>query len=179
MRKRSDLKHLAELALIRAIPDLIVGGLERGRLKSLMTRLQKAVDLDLAKMRRPTKKDLDQVWEIVDTFRQQSGWDKKHHHPGTLVCFCLAVIDGSDRKINPRIIDALNQITDYYDRAGDLHPPSLWAADLACRKWMALFGIRDGDDGVPAGERLRRIDADIEREVALDEYRMKVYGGGV
>ena len=95
--KNADLKHMAELALIRAIPDLIVGGLENGRLKSLMRRLQKAVDLDLAKMRRPTKKDTDRIWEIVDAFRLQSGWDKKDHHPGTLVCFC----PGHHRPVKP------------------------------------------------------------------------------
>jgi hypothetical protein len=174
--KKSDLKHMAELALIRAIPDLIVGGLGRGRLKSLMSRLQKAVDLDLEKMRRPKKRDLDNIWEIVETFRKQSGWDKKGHHPGTLVCFCLALIDRSDRKFNPRILTLLNDISDYYDRAGDLHRPSLWAADLACKRWLALFGIQE-EEGLPADERLKRIGAEIAREVALDEYRMKVYGG--
>lgn len=165
---------MAELALIRAIPDLIVGGLERGRLKSIMARLQKSVDLDLAKMRRPSKKDTDWIWEIVDTFRRQSGWGKRHHHPGTLVCFCLAIIDRSGRKFNPKILNLLNDISEYYDRAGDLHRPSMWAADLACKRWLALFGIRE-DDGPGSDERLRRIDAEIARAVSLDEYRMKQY----
>jgi hypothetical protein len=175
MHRKNDIKHLAELALIRAIPDLVVGGLKKGRLKSLMTRLQKAVDLDLAKLRQPTQQDLDLIWEVVDTFRRESGWGKKHHHPATIACFCLAIIDRSDRRFNTRIIAMLNEISEYYDRVGDLRRPSLWAADLACRKWLALFGIHERDDGVSAEERIMRIDADIARAAAMDEYQSKLY----
>lgn len=171
---KPDQKHMTELALIRSIPDLIVGGLKRGRLKGLMTKLQKAVDVDLCKMPKPTSLDLKSIEAVLDTFGDISGWNKKGHHTGTLVCFCLSLIDRSDRKFNGRILQNLNEIADYYDRAGDLSRPSLWAGDLACKKWNALFGIVE-DDGPDSADRLKTIDADLEREKALEEYRAKMY----
>ena len=66
--KEKTLRHMAELALIRAIPSLTVGDLKNGRLKGLFKRLVIAVDRDLVKLPRPEKTDLDIIWEKVERF---------------------------------------------------------------------------------------------------------------
>ena len=53
----------------------------------------------------------------------------------------------------------------------------MWAADLACKRWLALFGVRE-EEGLPADERIKRIDAKIIRDRALNAYRKKLYPEG-
>jgi hypothetical protein len=103
-------KHLAELALIRAIPDLTIGELKPSRVKGLFLRLQKHVDKDLQRLPRPSEKDLDDIWNIVETFGQQTGWLQQKKHTGTLISFCLGIVETSDFDFCPGVIKTLNDL---------------------------------------------------------------------
>jgi len=135
----NDLKHITELGLIRSIPDLMVGKMKPGRLKNLMARLQAAVDIDLGKIAMTlSTSDAYKIKDILDNFEHVSRFGKQKH-VGTMVSFCLAFIEKSDREFNEKIIETLNQICDYYERVGDLHVASMWSGDLACDKWENIF----------------------------------------
>lgn len=137
--KNEDLKHVTELALIRSIPDLMTSKLKNGRLKNLMLRLQAAVDIDLGKLCGkigPT--DIKKIEFILENFKSVAKFGKQKH-VGTLVSFCLSLIEKSDREFNEKIVETLNLICDYYERVGDLHVASMWSGDLASERWESIF----------------------------------------
>lgn len=190
--EKEDFRHISELALIGGGAKLeLASGIKNGRLKGMIKKLKKAVDKENFKVFvhegavRPgavetriiiDDDDLEMIWQVFQKFAQDTGWEARTVHMLTRVQFCKALISNSDRHFGSGIMKALDAIEDYYDRVGKLKMPNMWAADLACQRWLALFGIRE-DDGPDADERLKQIDAELARDVALDEYRMKVYGG--
>ena len=80
------------------------------RTKSLFSRLQKAVDMDLRKIKNPDKKDIDRCGIIIEKFGEKTGWLHKQKHTGTLVSFCLGVVERSDFNFNSKITGTLNDI---------------------------------------------------------------------
>ena len=144
-----DLKHVTELALIRSIPDLMVGELKPGRLKNLMNTLQAAVDIDLSKLVITLSiTDGKKIESILEQFKTVAKFGKQKH-VGTLVSFCLALIEKSDKKFNDKIVELLNLICEYYERVGDLHVASMWSGDLASERWNAIFETEDLQKGQP------------------------------
>lgn len=136
----SNLKHITELALIRSIPDLMVGKPKKNsRLNNLMNTLQDAVDEDLVKVYRlPGASDLMKIQSILENFKTVANFGKQKHI-GTIVSFCLVIIEDSEEEFNDKIIRILNLIIDYYERVGDLHVASMWSADLALARWKSIF----------------------------------------
>ncbi len=132
-------KHLAELALIRAIPDLTIGELKPSRIKGLFLRLQKYVDKDLQRLPCPSQKDLDGIWDIVETFGHQTGWLQQKKHTGTLISFCLGIVETSGFDFNAGIVKTLNDLINHFENGNDLKVQSCWAGSLAAEKWEDLF----------------------------------------
>ena len=131
------LKHIAELALIRSIPDCC-SNIRPGKERGLYDRLQKAVDKDLSKYKIYSK-DLDLIEPKIEAFGKLSGWQGQEKHPVTMLGFCLVLIEKSDRKFNNKIIETINKIVAHYERGNMLKSASCWAAILAAEKWEALF----------------------------------------
>lgn len=136
---KDKLKHVTELALIRSIPDLMVGELKQGRLKNLMSTLQAAVDIELGKLCvMPGPGDIDKIESLLENFKNLAKFGKQKHI-GTLVSFCLSLIEKSDKEFGDKIVKLLNLICDYYERVGDLHTASMWSGDLASERWNSIF----------------------------------------
>ena len=133
------LRHLSELALIRAIPDLTIGTLKPSRKKALFLQLQKAVDKDLRKFPPQSEANLDKVWRIVQEFGKQTGWLNQTRHIGTLFSFCLEIIEKSNFKFNPTISEIINKIISHLETGKDFKYSSCWAGSLAYEKWEGLF----------------------------------------
>ncbi len=139
MIENEELKYVTELVLIRSIPDLMVGELKQGRLKNLMYTLQFAVDVELGKLcRKPGAVDVDKIEDLLNQFKTVAKFGKQKH-VGTLVSFCLSIIEKSDKEFDSNIIETLNLICDYYERVGDLHVASMWSGDLASERWESIF----------------------------------------
>ena len=136
---KQELKHVTELALIRSIPDLMVGELKPGRLKNLMSTLQSAVDIDLGKLCRAINpSDIAKIQDILEQFKHVAKFGKQKH-VGTIVSFCLSLIERSDEDFDDKIVKMLNLIADYYERVDDLHVASMWSGDLASERWESIF----------------------------------------
>ncbi len=134
-----NLRHLTELALIRAIPDLTLGSLKPARKKALFLRLQDAVDKDLRLFPRASKQDLDRVWESVEKFGKMTGWLNHTRHVGTLLSFCLGIIEKSSFKFNEKIPKTINYIISHLEAGNDFKFQSCWAGSMAAEKWEGLF----------------------------------------
>jgi hypothetical protein len=188
--EKSDFRHISELALIGGAAKLeLASGVKNGRLKRLIKKLKKAVDKENFKVfvhetavRHGVVEtriiidddDLEMIWQVFQKFSRDTGWETRTVHMLTRIQFCKALISNSERHFGSGIMKALDAIEGYYDRAGKLKMPNMWAADLACQRWLSLFGAKE-DDGLPADERLKRIDAEIARESAFSEYSAKIY----
>lgn len=135
----NNLRHLSELALIRAIPDLTMGTLKPSRKKALFIQLQKAVDKDLRKFPRVSESDLNKIWEIVQEFGRQTGWLNETRHVGTLFSFCLEIMENSEFKFNPGIRETILKIIEHLEAGNDFKYQSCWAGSLAYEKWEGLF----------------------------------------
>lgn len=94
--KEYNIRHLTELSLIRAIPDLSMGDLKPCRKRALFIRLQKAVDKDLRKFPHVSQEELDQIWSKVEEFGKLTGWLNQTRHVGTLFSFCLSEFARND-----------------------------------------------------------------------------------
>ena len=135
----SNLRHITELALIRAIHDLTIGDLKPSRKKSLFIKLQKEVDKDLAKLPKPSEDDIDKIWETVEVFGKKTGWLNQARHIGTLFSFCLEMIENSTFRFNPKISETINEIIEHLENGNDFKYQSCWAGSVAAKKWDDMF----------------------------------------
>ncbi len=142
------LRHITELALIRAIPDLTIGKLKPSRNKSLFLQLQKSVDKDLRKFPRQSKPGLDRIWNTVQEFGRQTGWLNETRHIGTLFSFCLEIIEKSNFKFNPKISEIINKIIEHLEAGNDFKYQSCWAGSLAYEKWEGLFKKEENNERI-------------------------------
>ena len=136
---RPELRHISELALIRAIPDLTIGDLKPSRKKGLFLRLQREVEKDLALLPIPSQYDLDSIWDNIELFGKKTGWLNETRHVGTLFSFCLEIIENSEFKFRPSITETINDIVSHLEDGKNFFMPSCWAGSSAYEKWESLF----------------------------------------
>ena len=129
-------KHVAELALIISIPGINVDQLLPSRTKGLLTRLYKETVKDLGKT---PKKDPKKIEPLIQKFGEETGWEGKSRHISTLLSFCADMIECSENKFNPRILEAINDLIARLERGKELKAPNCWAGSIAADKWEQLF----------------------------------------
>lgn len=101
------------------------------------------MDIDLGRLVRvigPT--DIAKIQSILEQFKTVAKFGKQKH-VGTLVSFCLSLIEKSDEEFDDKIVKMLNLICDYYERVGDLHHASMWSGDLASERWESIFNVEE------------------------------------
>lgn len=134
--KRID--HIADLALIRALPEFMAGKLKEGRLKNKSNLLIKAVDQDLKRLGPISDFELEMVRLKMIEFGKRTGWQKKEKHLATLLSFLLAMVEDSSFYFNPKILENLNHMFDYFDNAGDAKIICNVAGAIANTKWQSI-----------------------------------------
>jgi len=132
---KNKIEKYSELAMIRALPDFIVGSLNPGRLKNRCEKLLKLVDSELAKLPEPTYNELNKISDRIKLFGKASGWEGKQRHTVSVVSFLLAMIEESSFSHNQKIINTLNDIFNYFERNRDAKPLCLKSGEIASQKW--------------------------------------------
>jgi len=151
----SQIKKLAELALIRAMPDQELDSEWRetqklkpllpGRLRGLFIRLTKAVDMELQTMPQPSIVEIDKVNDLIRKFGVASGWEYRAHSIVTNIPFCLGLLETSESKINPKIlglmhdIKAMNNIMHFFEHKTPVRIRPFSVGAFAAEKWEGLF----------------------------------------
>jgi len=138
-------KKLIELALIRAIPALVIEKVPNGRLKGLYKKLILEVDRQIRYSVMPNSKELFTIGKRLELFGLMTGWSGRPKQVSTMVSFCLRVMEDSETKFRPKIFTILNDILDYFERAGKTVQSSFWAGDLAAEKWQKIVNMPDSD----------------------------------
>lgn len=131
------IQKTAELALALALADQLEPKTQQGRLKTLFRKLEKTVMDEFKDTRKLTRAESEAAKRIVIRFADVSGWDGKPRHICTKINFLLALYE--DRPYAQKIIPVLNNIYEYFDRAGDAPAASLWSGCLAMEKWEAVL----------------------------------------
>jgi len=134
----NHIKKLSELALIRALPDFIIGKLKPGRLKNKCDRLIRLIDAEIIKIPKITTKDAYDVKLRMQEFGKRTGWENKERHVVTLVSFHLAMIEESEFEYDPKIGQYLTDIFDYFERKEGSRPICYVAGDIAMTKWKEI-----------------------------------------
>ncbi len=130
---------LAELSLIRAIPDMSVVDLKNGRLKGLYARLTKAVDKDLKDITKATRQDLAGCRKLVFGFLKLTGWEDNHKHIFTLLSFCSLMLEESQFRYNPNIQTVINELFGFIEQREKVKPICCWAGANAVDKWNIIL----------------------------------------
>lgn len=137
---------VSELALIRAIPDLLTSDLKPGRLKNQYKRLQKEADKTLSQVT-ITPNEHILVGDMIGLFRERSGWGKGVRNVGTIISFALAMIEESSSEFSHKLTETLNNIVEYYENKKQFSALCYSAGAVAALKWEKIkteqFEVKD------------------------------------
>ena len=137
------LKKAAELGILRSMPDFLQEQLKPGRLKRRFMEIGIIIDGELRKIYNynPTffTDNKQELTVYLERFGKVTEWgdEKKNVHIASVVAFCLAFLEVSKSNFNPKLIELLTDILDYYERADKLKYSDLWDGAIFSDKWEA------------------------------------------
>jgi len=134
MTKNEKMEYIATLALIRAIPDMSIGNIRNGRLKSIYSRLQTAVDLKLKQFGRLSDSDILGIRSRVFRFGKASGWERNEKDVALLLSFVLGLIEDAPHSYPDRIVKELNNAFEFVSRP-DIDDPDISDVESAIGAW--------------------------------------------
>lgn len=135
--KTKDLvDKIAELALGLYFAEVAVPKLPHGRLKNRMERLALLSIRELSRMPPSVRQYHKQANDRVMGFVALMKWERKSFAFPTMVNFLLGLYD--EKPWAAPMIPVLRDIYDYFDRAGNVRPASLWSAGQAADVWADL-----------------------------------------
>ena len=143
---RQERNKIVELALIRGIPDMIIGTINEGRLKKLYKKLIKEIDIQLKTLTKPTGMDIYIIGNKLEKFGIDTGWNGKKKHVVTIISFCLDMIERSDSVFTKKTVFILNDLFDYFERINEFKYPSLWGGRCAAEKWVKIISENNDSD---------------------------------
>lgn len=123
----------AELALGLYFGDVVAPDLPNGRLKGKMKRLSSVIMKMLQDMPGLSRPEVKPAQARVEKFVDAVGWEKKSLSYLTIANFLLALYE--DKPYGNRLIPVLNDIYNYFERAGKKYPACEWSAARAADLW--------------------------------------------
>ena len=121
VKSPEDVKKLAELGILRALPKLKLENIEGGRLLGRMMKLEKVTTQEIRGIKNSQKLFLMHkpiILELLETFQSMSGWLDPNIHLVGGACFCLKLVQESKFEYSPMIEGTLVDIIEYYGREG-------------------------------------------------------------
>lgn len=133
-------KKMLELCTIICIPEFTKAKVQNGRLKRRYQKLEEEIEKELKVLPKMSTLNRIRCDELLQRFFKETGWEGHGKHIATLASFCLGMLEDSEFEYNPKITDILNDIVDYFDRAGKAPGASFWSGSLAVDKWNLVIG---------------------------------------
>jgi len=130
-------KHIAELAMVRAIP-LTADDVPRGRIKGLLVKLAIQSQKELNALPEIPGRDYQMIIDKIADWGEMT-WGHKKVHAVSMVSFALGMIENSDFKYPAKLIKILSDITDYYDRDGKAPGICFNSGSVAADKWAIVM----------------------------------------
>lgn len=137
-----EIKHLAELGILKTIPDFLVEPLKPGRLRTAFMEVEYLVNKELQMFysRDPNvyRDNKEAIAYYLDAFGKAANWIGNETHVGAVVSFCLAFLETSHYNYPDKLFDSLNKIIDYYERAGHIATEDLINAEGFQNVWETI-----------------------------------------
>ena len=121
----------------RAIP-LTADNLPQGRIRGLLVRLAKQSQKELNALPEVSKHEYEMIIDWVADWGEMT-WGKKKVHAVSMISFALGMIENSEFEYPARLIETLEDITDYYDRAGKAPGICFNSGSVAADKWKIIM----------------------------------------
>ena len=134
----NTLRHTAELALIYAVP-MLSNANEKSRLSGLQRTLQRIAWKELSKPPELTDDERDAIVEHITEWGKMTGWLDNKKHIGTMLSFIAGIIEGSQFKYNPRLLETINELIAHLEAGKDFKITSCWSGSLAADRWAEMF----------------------------------------
>jgi len=132
------LRHKAELSLIYAVPILSQAH-EKSRLSGLQRTLQRIAWKELSKPPELTDDERDAIIEHITEWGKTTGWLDNKKHIGTMLSFIAGIIEGSQFKYSPRLLETINELIAHLEAGKDFKITSCWSGSLAADRWAEMF----------------------------------------
>ena len=135
---KAEKRKLAELSLVYGVP-IVTQAKENSRLAGLQRKLQKLVMPDLMALPHFEDKEVAYVDEQVESWLKEVGWWNTPKHVGSLISFCLDMIENSPFKYNPRIEETLQKIAEHLENGQELDDQTIQAGAEIADKWQKIY----------------------------------------
>ena len=144
MQMTNRLRKIACLAVIKAMPDMLIGKLVQGRLLGLMKRLQKEAYSELMLGRELNIREVIILSGKINKWMEAVGWHGKEKHTCTFASFLL-YLHNEYIPENDKIFNTLDNIYKYFDRVDKAPEAAGWAGSRAGTLYTEIFGGIDHD----------------------------------
>lgn len=118
------LMKLAELGILRSMPDFLGEPLKPGRLRGRFMEIEFIVDNELKRIFADDpnvyKDNILSITAYLEKFSKIMNADnlaKEDIHVASVVCFCMSFLDTTKTKYPEKLYEYLKDIIDYYERA--------------------------------------------------------------
>lgn len=139
------LMQLAELGILRSIPDFLAEPLKPGRLRARFMEIEFIVDSKLKQVNKSYPDIfIDNVKEItayLDKFGKilnPENIDKEDLHVASVVCFCMSFLENTKSVYSPKLYKYLQDIIDYYERANNIKYSDFMEGRKFHEEWEAV-----------------------------------------
>lgn len=130
---KGHLKKHADLTLlvgIRAIADN-----KANKLNGLLKRAADRASREQKSIDRPSMSDAIAIKNMYQELCNNTKWNKKPMHPLTFVNFCLEILENHNM---PKIVEALEDITEHFEKGNKAPTACFWAGTVAFEKWAKI-----------------------------------------
>lgn len=145
-----EIKHIAELGILKTIPDFLVEPLKPGRLKSAFLEVEYLVNKELQffYFGNPNvyEDNKEAITYYLDAFGKAANWIGEETHVGAVVSFCLAFLETSHYNYPGELFDSLNKIVDYFERAGHIATEDFINAEGFQNVWETIPDYNEFND---------------------------------
>jgi hypothetical protein len=137
-----ELKFVAELGILKTIPDFLEEPLKPGRLKRIFIEIDSLINIELKKIVRknPTfyKDNKSALAYYLNQFGKEANWIGKGTHVASVISFCLAFLEVSNYKYPDKLFELLNDAVDYFERVGNIEQDDLFNAENFINVWTNI-----------------------------------------
>ena len=146
MKANHDLLiKLAELGILRSMPDFLEEPLKPGRLRARFMEISFIVDNELKNVfiNDPDvyKDNLLEIAAYLEKFGKimnVGNLEKKDIHVASVVCFCMSFLEDTKTKYPEKLSEYLKDIIDYYDRVDNIKHDDFVSGRSFHEKWEKL-----------------------------------------
>lgn len=133
-----ELLNTAEIAMIRSLGEQVSDQSKPGRIKAKAQNLMKESDKHLSALGKISDCGIKRIERHLTEFFKLTGWAGSQKNVVTIISFCLELVENSSFKYSNKIVDLLNDMFDYHERAGRVKESCLWPGGLAYEKWAEI-----------------------------------------